>query len=119
DPGCPGSASLGHRRPDPRLDPPNPGAPGLSFVWPLGVGAGSARPSLPILVRLALELVVPARLAHGTMVLALWVLVPLALAVLELAPLNSAVGIMCLFQPCSPKLCPSGYVMNWDWITGR
>jgi hypothetical protein len=43
---------------------------------------------MPVLARLALELVVPAGLVHGTMVLALWVLVPLALAVLELAPLN-------------------------------
>ena len=46
-------------------------------------------------------------------------LVPLALAVLELASLNPAIEVMGLFQRFSPKVCPSGYVMNWDWITDR
>jgi hypothetical protein len=59
---------------------------------------------MPVLARLALELVVPAGLVHGTMVLALRVLVPLALAVLELAPLNPAPGVMCLFNMFAPSV---------------
>ena len=55
------------------------------------------------LARLALELVVPTGLVQRTMVLALPVLVPLALAVLELAPINPAVGVVGLFQPFSPN----------------
>jgi hypothetical protein len=63
---------------------------------------------MPVLARLALELVVSAGLVHGTMVLALRVLVPLALGVLELAPLNPAAGVMCLFQHVRPKCARVG-----------
>jgi hypothetical protein len=66
---------------------------------------------------MALELVVRAELVHGTIVLAEPVLVSLALAVLELAPLNPAAAVICLFQMFAPSV-PEWYVINWDWITG-
>jgi uncharacterized protein YjbJ (UPF0337 family) len=52
-------------------------------------------------------------------VLALPVLAPLALAVLELAPLTPGIRSCVVASSGFAQTEPEWYVMNWDWITGN